>query len=149
MYDIRPSTVDEMLAHAGPLFDANFAELERHKGVAHVAPDAARYHALEQAGAMFILCAFHEDTMVGYSINFVMPHPHYSGMVTSLNDLLFVHPAHRAKVGLRLISATERWARERGAALQLWCANPNTKLDSVLAARGCAVQEIIYSKGLH
>jgi hypothetical protein len=65
------------------------------------------------------------------------------------NDLLFVRKSHRrGMTGMRLITATERAAKERGVKMMLWHAKPGTTLDRMLPRLGYGIQDVIYSQVL-
>lgn len=149
MYEIRSATAEEMLANAGELFAEHWDEIALNKRVMVLKPDSERYLATEKAGMFFALAAYSDDTIVGYSVNFIMRHMHYADLVIATNDLLFVSAAHRAsRLGLQLIRETERTAKERGAALMLWHAKEGTALSKLMQRRAYGVQDIIYSKEL-
>lgn len=146
---IKHSTVDEMLAHAGSLFNAHWQEIALNKQVMVLKPDAERYRAMEANGALLILSAHDGDDLVGYSVNFVTNHLHYADLRVCSNDLLFITPEYRqGGAGLRLMRATENAAKECGARMMLWHAKPDTALQMILPRMGYGVQDIIYSTEL-
>lgn len=148
MYEIRESTVSEMLALAGELFAEHWDEIALNKQVMVLKPDAKRYEAMEANGGLLILAAFDKDgALVGYSVNFIMCHLHYADLCIASNDLLFVSKAHRhGRLGLQLIRATEAKAKQEGARLVLWHAKPNTPLAEIMPRLGYGVQDIIFSR---
>lgn len=147
MVEIRESTVDEMLAHAGQLFAEHWDEIALNKQVMVLKPDEARYRSMEASGGMLILAAFVDGELVGYSVNFVIHHLHYADLCVCSNDLLFIAQSHReGGLGIRLMRRTEEVARARGARLVLWHAKPNTPLATMLPRMGYGVQDIIFSK---
>jgi hypothetical protein len=88
-----------------------------------------------------------DGVIVGYSLNFIGPHFHYSDLVVCNNDVLFLRNDLRpSTVGLRLIRETERVAKTRGARLMLWHAKDQTSLAKIMPRMGYVVQDIIYSK---
>jgi GNAT superfamily N-acetyltransferase len=147
--DIRPTTYDEVADTAAHLFAEHWQETARNKAVMVLQPDAGRYRALEAQGSFFALGAFVDGELVGYSGNLIGPHLHYADLRYSTNDVLFVSEAHRkSSLGLKLIDATEREARRRGARMVLWHAKEGTALAAIMPKRGCAVQDIIFSREL-
>jgi len=146
MYSIREATASEMLAHASELFAEHYDEIALNKQVMQLKPDADKYLELEANGSLFILAAYSDGNLVGYSVNFTTSHMHYSDLIVASNDLLFVSKPHRkGKVGLKLIKATEAKARDVGAKLMLWHAKPDTALVELLPRLGYGVQDIIFS----
>lgn len=122
-------------------------ELTTHKHLMVLKPDRERYAMLEQAGALLALFAYDGDELVGYSVNFLSTNLHYSDLFYSHNDVLFVRKSHRnGRTGLRLIQATERAAKERGARFIIWHAKPKTALDALLPRVGYGVQDVLYSR---
>ena len=127
MVDIRFSSVDEMLAHANVLFEEHYEEIALNKEVMKLKP----------------------DVLIGYSVNFVLNHPHYADLVLTQNDLLFIKKEMRgSRAGLRLIKETEAHATSLGCKLMLWHAKENTTLAALLPRLKYGVQDIIYSKEL-
>lgn len=146
MYAIREATVSEILANASELFAEHYDEIALNKQVMQLRPDADKYLELEANSSLFILAAYSDDDLVGYSVNFTTNHMHYTDLIVASNDLLFVSKQHRkGKVGLRLIKATEAKARDVGARLMLWHAKPDTALAELLPRLGYVVQDIVFS----
>ena len=149
MVDIRFSSVDEMLAHANVLFEEHYEEIALNKEVMKLKPDEKTYRNLEQMRKIFILSAWQDDVLIGYSVNFVLNHPHYADLVLTQNDLLFIKKEMRgSRAGLRLIKETETHATSLGCKLMLWHAKENTTLAALLPRLKYGVQDIIYSKEL-
>lgn len=147
MTEIRTSTVSEMLANAGELFEEHWDEIALNKQVMVLKPDEPRYRAMEQAGSLLILAAWEGEALVGYSVNFIINHLHYADLRLCSNDLLFITRSKRAgRLGLRLIRETEKCAAKRGAQLMLWHAKQNTPLAVMMPKMGYGVQDIIFSK---
>ena len=146
MTEIRLSNVDEMLANASELFSEHWEEIALNKQVMVLKPDEQKYRAAEENGMLLILAAFEGDKVVGYSVNIVTNHLHYADLITCSNDLLFVTEGKRnGRLGLQLIRATEKAAKERGARLMLWHAKQGTPLEKMMPRLGYGVQDIIFS----
>ncbi len=144
---IVETTVTDKLAELLPLLRAHRDELATAKHLMELAPHLEAYRALEQGGALLALVAYRGDEIAGYSINFIGPHLHYSGLRYAHNDALYVAPAHRGgRLGMALIRRTEALAQERGARLMMWHAKRNTALGKLLPRLGYGVQDIVYSK---
>jgi GNAT superfamily N-acetyltransferase len=70
---------------------------------------------------------------------------HYGDLLMCQNDLLFVRKSHRrGMTGMRLITATERAAKDRGVKMMLWHAKPGTTLDRMLPKLGYEPFETIH-----
>jgi len=152
-FEIIETTVSDKVAELFPLLQSHRDELATAKHLMEVAPNVEAYRALEQCGALLALVAYlgaadaGEPAIAGYSINFIGPHLHYSGLRYAHNDALFVAPEHRGgRLGHTLMRETERRAKEKGAAMMMWHAKPHTALEVMLPRMGYAVQDVIFSK---
>ena len=149
MIDIKLATVDEMLAQANILFEEHYEEIALNKQVMKLKPDKKAYQNMEEMRQIFIFSARQDDELIGYSVNFVLNHPHYADLKLAQNDLLFIKKEFRgSRAGLRLIKETEIHATSLGCKLMLWHAKENTTLAAILPRLKYGVQDIIYSKEL-
>tara|TARA_R100000353_G_scaffold19356_1_gene17898 strand:+ start:28 stop:492 length:465 start_codon:yes stop_codon:yes gene_type:complete len=149
MITIKLATVDEMLAQATVLFEEHYEEIARNKQIMKLKPDEKTYHQMEEMRKIFILSAWQDDVLIGYSVNFVTNHLHYADLVIAQNDLLYITKEKRgSRAGLRLIKETENYAASLGCKLMLWHAKENTTLSAILPKMKYGVQDIIYSKEL-
>jgi hypothetical protein len=155
--EIRALRVDDLRgsAEASVLFEDHWQEVAKNKRVMILSPNWRKYYALEEQGMMLILGMFavqrrsKVEVMIGYSVNFITDHMHYSNLKVCQNDLIFIDQEWRkGRKGLRLILATESAGKERGAQLMLWHAKQGTTLDALLPRMNYGVQDIIYSKEL-
>lgn len=145
---IRSASVEELRPDIGPLLQAHWEEVAKNKHLMRLNPAWDTYRDLERAGALFVLGAWADTTLVGYSATFLNRHIHYSDLIYAQNDVLFVVPEHRG-CGGRLMVATEREAKERGAQIMLWHAKPDSVLDRKLdQSVRYSVQDILYSREL-
>lgn len=122
-------------------------ELTTHKHLMALKPDVSRYKLLEDGGMLFTLALYDEQRIVGYSVNMVVRNIHYSDLITSQNDILFVHPDYRRGMwGAKLIKETERVAKQRGASFIIFHGKPDTIFSSIMPRLGYGVQDIMFSK---
>lgn len=146
-FRIVETTVSDKADALMPLLRAHRDELATNKALMELAPNWDAYRALENTGSLLALLAYAGDEVVGYSVSFIGPHMHYSGLRYAQNDALFVKPEHRGgRLGLQLIKATEQLARERGARMMMWHAKTSTALEKLMPRLGYGVQDIIFSK---
>lgn len=111
--------------------------------------DVARYQELEAAGILLCLVAYDGEEIVGYSAGVLFNHPHHADVRMLSNDALFLRKSHRkGRNGVALIRATERAARQHGAAKVLWNAEPGTALEALLPVMGYRAMNTIFGKGL-
>jgi GNAT superfamily N-acetyltransferase len=149
MFEVRRSSVDEMLQNGQELFAQHWDEIARNKDVMVLKPDEAAYRRMEEAGSLLILAAVKAGRIVGYSVNFIVRHPHYADLMVCQNDLLFIDQAHReGGAGIRLMRRTEQEGKKRGCRLMLWHAKESTPLAAMLPRMGYGVQDVVFSKQL-
>lgn len=147
MFEVRWSSVEEMLGNGQALFAQHWDEIARNKDVMVLKPDEAAYRRMEEAGSLLILAAVKAGQIVGYSVNFIVRHPHYADLMVCQNDLLFIDQAHReGGAGIRLMRRTEQEGKKRGCRLMLWHAKEGTPLAAMLPRMGYGVQDIVFSK---
>lgn len=131
------------------LFEDHWQEIAKNKKVMVLKPDYDKYRFLEESGIMRTLVAYEDDVVIGYSVNFIQPHLHYSDLISCYNDIVFLSKEKRnSPVGLKLLRATEKAAKEWGADMMLWHVKEGTSIDSILPRLGYGVQDIVYSKTL-
>jgi hypothetical protein len=139
-----------LLPHLDYLVLPHYEELAKNKGLMVLAPDWERFNAIEDAGKLLTLYATEQGKVVGYSVSVIDTHIHYKHLTLCANDLLYVAPGQRGTVGLKLMSETERIAKELGAQIMLWHAKTDSPLNRIFLAKHkrYAVQDIIYSTPL-
>lgn len=147
---IRKATVGEVVPLACALFTEHHEEIKFCKQAAKLNIDVAKYEALEANGSLLTLVVTNDGgVLIGYSVNFMLTHPHYSDLKIAMNDLLFITKEHRrGRLGLRLIKATEKEAKKMGAKFLIWAAKPNSTFAKLLTHLGCDVEENIFSQEL-
>lgn len=148
-YTLIETTFSDKIDAMLPLLQMHRDELASMKHLMELVPYKAAYRALEDSGALLALIAYRDGEIVGYSINFIGPHLHYSGLRYAHNDALFVRPDLRgSRLGIRLMRETERRAAQKGARLMMWHAKPDSALERILPRMGYVVEETAFCKEL-
>jgi len=147
---IVPITAGELREHAPSMLRAHWTEVARKKHLMVLDPDWDRYELLEATGKLFGLAVYHDDTLVGYSLNIIDRHLHYAGLVVAQNDIVYVDPDFRGTRAFALLNrATEEQAKARGAKLFLMHAKEGSDLEEIMRRRPeYSVQDIIFAKEL-
>ena len=144
---IRAVTFDVGYALAEPLLARHRDEVAVFKDLSILKPDLERYRELEAKGRLFSLIAFRGEETIGYSANFFLSHLHYADLIYCQNDVLYLVPEMRnSRIGLNLINATVKMAKEAGAQLMLWHAKYDTPLDHLLERMDYQIADIIRAK---
>lgn len=146
---VQTETASDHIAEAWDLFERHRDELATNPDLMRLAPDRETYERIERSGALFALWCYVDKKLVGYSVNIHQRNMHYSALVFSQNDVLYIAPEHRKNgTGLAIIKATEEASKARGCQMHIWHAKPGTALDALLPRLGYGVQDILYSKVL-
>lgn len=110
--EVRPITVQTLRELASGLLAEHWAEAAR--GGRGAAPDWDRYKLMEAHGYMVVLGAWDGDQFAGYSAGILGKSGTGADTPALHNEALYCSPVHRsAGVGLALMRATEKAARER------------------------------------
>lgn len=147
--EIKEISVIEYIDKCDDLITLHWQEIAKNKQLMVLKPNVAMYRNLEESGMLLSLGAYSDGVLVGYSVNTLYNHLHYSDLSMCQNDVLYIHPDFRnTRLGLSLIKETEAKAKEKGVDMMLWHAKENSALDKLMPRLGYGVQDIIYSKGL-
>jgi len=127
----------------------HYEELAQFKDSDVLEPDTERYLRIEAAGLLLFLVAESDGYPVGYSVSILANNLHYSATIVMQNDVLYVDRVHRhGRLGLQLIRATEKIAKESGAHRMIWHAKKDTPLDMLLPKLGYQVLDIMHVRTL-
>ena len=149
MYDIREGSFIKEYEVLSDLFVDHWDESAKNKELMLLKPDKAKYKYLEDQGVLFCLFAYKNEVIVGYSVNILNTHLHYSDLHFAQNDIIFVHPDYRnSPLGIKIIKETEKAVKAKGIPLMIWHAKKDSPLDAILPRLGCTHHENIYTKVL-
>lgn len=141
-YEIRATTVDELLATGQELFAANWDEMG---GSQRFQLREDYFRDWWKRGIMCCVGAWCGTELVGYSVAVVIPRPHTGELVGTV-DAIYVSPPHRGSLHYELMRATEVGAGELGATRFAWGARPGSAMDLILRHRGYELREHIYER---
>ncbi len=124
----------EWIERARPLLAAHWREVD--PGF-ELAPCAALYQRMHEAGLIFAVAVLDGAELAGYASITVAPSPHNPAVVLGMSDALFVPPSRRCGVVPgRLIAAAEAEAKRRGASRFIWACRTGTPLAEMLGRHG-------------
>lgn len=108
MLTYRRETIAAIKDEILPLLDAHWREVALDQDTVKLDPDWATYDILDQIGALVIITARYEGTLVGYAVYLISQHYHYRGLRGAENDLYWLDPAYRkGRAGIELFRAAE------------------------------------------
>ena len=131
--EIKEGNVTDNLRAIGALLPLHWEESARNKQLMVLKPDYDKYKNMDKMGKLLGVFAYYEDVIVGYSVNIIDYHLHYSDLKVCSNDVLFLDPLFRdTSLGLRLMKTTKELAKSKGAKMMLWHAKEDTALDKIM-----------------
>lgn len=95
------------------LFQDHYAEAGRIDGLP-LDPDVDLAQALEREGRFLAMTARMGDRMIGYIVFLINPSFESRGVLLGYQNIFYVRPGHRGKLGLRLHAAARAWLRAKG-----------------------------------
>lgn len=112
----QTETVGETWDEALPLVLAHHKEVGA-RPCEDLEPDKERYLAMEREGYIKLFTARErpDGRLVGYQLFMVAPHPHYKGMTSALQDLIYMAPEHRGLRAVRFILWADQSLEYAGA----------------------------------
>ncbi len=101
----------------------------------------------EQNSLLFITVRDEEGELVGYNINFIHHHPHYSEHIYAVNDIIFLLPEHRhGLIAKELLDYTEQILKHIGVSVVTLHMKPTHPFKTLAEHAGFKQQEYVYSK---
>ena len=147
MIEFKAEPLEPAFTDAAPLLEMHYQELTLNKDAVKLKPMLENYRQIERTGKLAVYTARDDGALVGYGVFFVAPHIHYADTVVAMNDVLFLHPAHRrGSMGTRLIKFCEQALRARGAHKIAWHIKLSLDWSPILARLGYATEEITVAK---
>jgi hypothetical protein len=148
MMHLATETFAQVRDEIEDLIVMHYDEIASDKHVIKLDPDWGKYESMERDNALRIFTARKDGKLVGYSVFFLVWHPHYKQNLFAQNDIVFLHPDHRGGTGVRLIRYSEEQLRKDRVDKLVWHAKPDTALSQLLPKMGYIVQDIILGKVL-
>lgn len=143
-YTVQWETLDDIMdTQLVTLLVENYAEIETDQDVIPLDPDMGRAYALEEMGVLRIMTLRWRGVIVGYNAFHVTPHMHSRAVSIAVNDVLFVHPHHRARGGLLLLRVAERALKAVGVARIHYA----TKVHAEIGRRGHKTGDLLAKLG--
>jgi GNAT superfamily N-acetyltransferase len=141
-------TVDEIRPDIGPLLELHYNEVAMHKDSISLAPDWARYYALEQQHRLMAFTARDDGKLIGYSVWFMDMHIHYAGALIASNDVIFVHQDYRkgSAAGTDLILYSEKMLKQIGVNKAVWHIKFDHDWSAILRRRGYVNEDFTVGK---
>jgi hypothetical protein len=141
-------SVAEVRRDIGPLLELHYEEVAMHKDAISLAPDWARYEALEAGNRLMAFTARDDGQLIGYSAWFMDMHIHYAGALIATNDVIFVHKDYRkgCSAGTDLILYSEKMLKQIGVTKAVWHIKFDHDWSAILRRRGYVNEDFTVGK---
>lgn len=150
MLSFKRARIADYIDSLDDLVRANWDEMASDFGF-EVNLNKEAYINLEVAGFMFAIAMLSDDKLVGYATFTVTPHLFNSARIGANTDGIFIAKEHRnATTGGLLLRAVREYARELGAQVVLWHAQPNSVFNNLLARHDDVMElsDLVYREKL-
>jgi GNAT superfamily N-acetyltransferase len=103
----------DIIGEVEPLLREHYEELTLNKERIVLDPVWPEYALLEKMGRFVVFTAREDGKLVGYNAFFTVKHIHYGALNMAINDVLYLHKAHRRGLtGIRLLKFAEAQLRD-------------------------------------
>lgn len=130
-----------------PLLEKHYEEIALYKDKIKYKPDWEKYKSLEKAEVLKVATVRDEGELVGYYFCFVLPNPHYSDDLYSVNDIVLIKPEYRkGKIGKGLFEYVERWMKSLNVSVMTVHMKTFLPFDSLCEGLDWDYSERLYTK---
>ena len=130
------------------IWPRHYAEVSSYPGI-ELNPGLDRFLMAEERGMLVLVTARDDGKLVGYALDFVMPHLHYAQITVAACDLYYILPEYRAKCARGLMRTIERVDAEMGAYARVTRAKKTNRAAAFHKAIGYTEHEIGLTKRLN
>lgn len=145
--EYKAEFIKDVLEELKPLLEEHWKEVAWYQEDIKLNPDYNKYVSMQEANNLLFVTARDEGKLVGYNVNFLQYHPHYSDHIYAVNDIIFVHPDYRhGMVAKELLEGTEEILRLLGVSVVTLHMKPAHPFKTLAEQCGFKQQEYVYSK---
>jgi len=147
MVHYQLETYEEVIEDIKPLLELHYAEVCLYPDKIALNPKYEFYNTLDDAGALRIVTARDEGVLIGYSVFFEMPHPHYQDHIYAQNDIFYVAENYRhTEVAPSLVAKAEEALHGDGVSVITYHMKTYKPFESLMDFSGYDKAEVIFSK---
>jgi len=147
MITYQAEKLETCLEEMKPLLTEHWEEVAWYKDEIEFKPDYDKYYQIEALGMLHVVTVRDGGELIGYNLNFINAHLHYSDHKYAVNDIIFLKPEHRhASIAIELMAITEKELRELGVSVMTMHMKVDHPFKSLMEQVDFARQEYIYSK---
>ena len=111
-------------------------------------PNLAMYDALNEAGALTLICARNNGVLIGYGVLVTTPDITNIDAIVVTCNMLYVLPQYRGRTSLQLLNACEQYAKDVEADFYSVGVKPQADFSKLLLRKGYKLDETFYIKKL-
>ncbi len=142
--DLTPKLWDEMM----PLFVRHWREIAHYQDI-ELKPNVEFYETMFKHGCLRVFTVRKDEALVGYSVFFVKPNPHYMGSIQASQDILFLAPEFRkGSVGARFIKWCDEELKSDGVQAVYHHVKTAHNFGPMLERMGYECVDLIYARRL-
>ncbi len=147
MITIKEEKLETCLEEMKPLLDKHWEEVSWYKDEVNFNPDYDKYYQIEKLGMLHVVTVRDDGELVGYNINFINAHLHYSDHKYAVNDIIFLSPEYRSGWNAKgMLDFTEECLKELGVSVVTVHMKTDHPFKSLMERTNFKQQEYIYSK---
>jgi len=146
--EYKAEFIKDILHEIKPLLEDHWREVAWYQDEILLNPDYEKYIQLQEQNALLCMTVRDEEgTLIGYNINFLQYHLHYSDHIYAVNDIIFLLPKYRhANIAQELLKATEEILVHLGVSVVTVHMKPAHPFRTLAESCGFKQQEYVYSK---
>ena len=131
---------------AMPLIKRHYDEIAHFKDIP-LDPDVELYQQLEDTGLTRVFTVRKSNALIGYSLFFVRPNPHYRSSIQAVQDVIFIDKQHRG-IGRKFIAWCDDQLKSEGAQVVYHHVKNNHNFGPMLERDGYELIDFVYGKRL-
>ena len=145
--EYKAEFIKDILHELEPLLEEHWEEVAWYKDKIKLKPDYSKYVQMQENNSLLCVTVRDEGKLIGYNINFLQYHPHYSDHVYAINDIVFLLPEHRhGHIAKQMLESTEEILKHIGASVVTLHMKPDHTFVTLAEHCGFKRQEYVYSK---
>ena len=138
---------EDIIEELKPLLEAHWKEIANYQSEIKLDPDYVKYQTMSDQDMLHMVTARQDGKIVGYHINFIIPHMHYKQHLFAFNDILYLCPSLRkSSVALRMFKYTEKNLKKLGVSVITVHMKVEFPFDRLCEYLGYSYTERLYTK---
>lgn len=129
-----------------PLIKRHYDEIAHFKDIP-LEPDVELYQQLEDTGLTRVFTVRKSNALIGYSLFFVRPNPHYRSSIQAVQDVIFIDKQHRG-IGRKFIAWCDERLKYEGVQVAYHHVKNNHNFGPMLERDGYELIDLVYGKRL-